>query len=154
MSGITPSQTLGPFPHEGWRWAFDAGDGPVVLRGQVLDGEGQPVPDAMIEAWAPAGRPRLLRVPSGEQGEFAFALPAAPAGEPLAYVTVFARGLLKHQFTAVFPADAAGLARAPLLVQVPAERRATLFAQPAGERAYLWDIRLQGPQETVFLDCE
>jgi protocatechuate 3,4-dioxygenase beta subunit len=51
--------------------------------------------------------------------------PQAPAGKPVAYVTVFARGLVKHQFTAVFLEDDPALAQSALLEQVPADRRHT-----------------------------
>lgn len=155
MSGITPSQTIGPFPHEGWRWAFDGGEGPLVLEGRVLDGDGQPVVDAIVEAWpSGAARNRFLRVPTDEQGRFRLAFASRPAaGEPLAHLVVFARGLLKHQFTAVFLGDDAdGIAASPLLAQVPAARRATLLAQRAGDDRYRWDLHLQGLQETVFFD--
>lgn len=154
MSGPTPSQTIGPFPHEGWRWAFDGGDGALLLQGHVLDGDEQPVPDAVVEAWPNgAARTRFLRVPTDERGGFRLALgaPAAP-GEPLAQIVVFARGLLRHQFTAVFAGDDVDLAASPLLAQVPAERRATLVAQREADGRYRWDIRLQGARETVFFD--
>lgn len=154
MDGPTPSQTIGPFPHEGWRWAFDGGDGPLVLDGRVLDGDGQPVGDAVVEAWlGGAARTQFLRVPTDEQGAFRLAFAARPApGEPLAHLVVFARGLLRHQFTAVFLADDAGLEASPLLAQVPTTRRATLLAQRASDDRYLWDLHLQGLQETVFFD--
>jgi protocatechuate 3,4-dioxygenase alpha subunit len=69
----------------------------------------------------------------------------------VAYITVFARGLVKHQFTAVFLSDDAGLSQSAILEQVPAARRATLLAarQPDG---YRWDIHMQGERETVFFD--
>ncbi|WP_295640000.1 protocatechuate 3,4-dioxygenase [uncultured Methylibium sp.] len=154
MSGPTPSQTIGPFPHEGWRWAFDGGEGALLLDGRVLDGDGQPVGDAVVEAW-PSGaeRTHFLRVPTDEQGAFRLAFASRPApGEPLAHLVVFARGLLRHQFTAVFLADDAGLASSPLLAQVPVARRATLLALAEVEGRYRWDLHLQGPQETVFFD--
>ena len=162
---ITTSQTIGPFPHEAWRWAFDprstATAAPLVIFGVVRDGDGTPVPDAIVEAWTPGadpgpvdGLPGLIRVPSSEQGEFRLALPRRPApGEPAAYVTVFGRGIVKHQFTAVFLPDDPGLATASLLMQVPAERRATLVATPEGD-GYRWNVHLQGAHETVFLDFE
>ena len=166
---ITTAQTIGPFPHEGWRWAFEsaapqAGMGQAVsIVGTVFDGAGEPVGDAMLEAWSPAAAeaegtqpmPGFRRVPSNERGEFRFELPAAGAGAPLAYVTLFARGLLKHQFAAVFLEDDAGLANAPLLAQVPAGRRTTLVAvKTATPGEYRWDVRLQGERETVFFDYE
>ena len=60
----TPSQTIGPFFSIGLPWS----DGPYVvpegtpgaiwIRGTVLDGEGTPIPDAMVETWQadPDGR--------------------------------------------------------------------------------------------------
>jgi protocatechuate 3,4-dioxygenase alpha subunit len=157
---ITTSQTIGPFPHEGWRWAFDAHDDarPVQIRGRVVDGAGQPVDDALIEAWVPGattgevlpGLPGLFRTHAVEDGAFRLSLPRhGVAGEPAAYVTVFARGLTKHQFTAVFIGDEVD---PPLLAQVPAERRATLQARPADGGGFTWDLHLQGPDETVFFD--
>jgi protocatechuate 3,4-dioxygenase alpha subunit len=35
---------------------------------------------------------------------------------------------------------------------VPADRRATLIAVPAGENLLRFDIRMQGHDETVFFD--
>ena len=160
MNGITTSQTIGPFPHEAWRWAFAAApaDGMLLVHGQVLDGDGQPVSDAILEARAPGLRgeplPGLQRVATNDAGEFQFALPAPEPGEPAALVTVFARGLLKHQFTAVLLATDAALDRSALLAQVPAARRATLLAQREPSGRYRWDVRLQGELETVFFDFE
>jgi protocatechuate 3,4-dioxygenase, alpha subunit len=159
---ITTTQTIGPFPHEAWRWAVEASaGGPLRIDGRLLDGAGQPIDDGWVEAFVPGAG--LRRCATGALGEFSLALPAGPAAaepadptaaaEPAAWITVFARGLLKHQFSAVFLADAPGLAAAPLLAQLPAERRATLLAQRDGD-GYRWDIHLQGEHETVFLDFE
>jgi protocatechuate 3,4-dioxygenase alpha subunit len=74
---------------------------------------------------------------------------------PHLVVTVFARGLLKHLITRIYFQDDPRLARDPVLRRVKDEtRRATLIAQPAGGQpgAYRWDVRLQGPGETVFFD--
>ena len=64
--GITPSQTVGPFFKYGltpggkydWNDAFtnnlvtpDASGERIRLEGRVFDGDGQPVPDAMLEVW-------------------------------------------------------------------------------------------------------
>lgn len=163
-SNITTSQTIGPFPHEAWRWAFDstaaAGSGEIVVAGRVYDGGGQTVSDALLEATLPGaaggpidGMPGFRRVPSGEDGEFRFALPRpSGGGEPACYLTLFGRGVVKHQFCAVFLGDDPSLADSPLLAQVPGERRDTLIAQPAGDGSYRWDIHLQGTRETVFFD--
>jgi len=55
---LTPSQTIGPFfhralLHEGWNdlAARGAAGERVVIEGRVLDGDGVPVSDAMIETW-------------------------------------------------------------------------------------------------------
>jgi protocatechuate 3,4-dioxygenase, alpha subunit len=167
---ITTTQTVGPFFHEAWRWASDAtaaqphGAGAITIRGIIRDGDGVAINDAVIEAWlpdvAPAEQqqplPGFRRVPSNEDGVFQITLPrpaaAAAAGTPALYVTVFARGLVKHQFSAVFLEDDAGLEGSPFLNQVPAARRATLVARRTGQDAYAWDIHMQGEHETVFFD--
>lgn len=166
---ITTSQTIGPFPHEGWRWGFDAtaqlpAGALVSVSGQVFDGDGAPITDAVLEAWAPAAAqdesalpiPGFRRVAAGDQGEFRFqfASSAKVAGEPLAYVTLFARGVLKHQFTAVFLEDDPALAQSALLYQVDAERRLTLVARKTGPGEYRWDLWMQTDKETVFFDYE
>lgn len=162
---LTPSQTIGPFPHEAWQWAVTAsapsGLPALCIEGRLLDGDGAPVNDGWVEAWMPGegspsdGMPSFRRLATDDQGMFSLALAKRPhAGEPAAYVAVFARGLGLHQQTAVFLADDAGLAEAPLLAQVQTDRRASLLAVPAGEGRYRWDIRLQGDPvtETVFFD--
>lgn len=157
---LTPSQTVGPFPHEAWQWAVAAStptSTPALrIQGRLLDGDGAPVNDGWVEAWAPADAPApsampfFRRLPTDEQGVFMIDVATRPArGEPAAYVMVFARGLVLHQCTAVFLDQGPGL-----LEQVPASRRASLLAQPLGEGVYGWDIRLQGDAsvETVFFD--
>jgi protocatechuate 3,4-dioxygenase alpha subunit len=171
---ITTSQTIGPFSHEAWQWAVD-GCHPdrlqtsaptITISGRVFDGDGAPVNDAQIEAWLPeaeaceAGQPlpAFRRLPTGDQGEFSLRLSMPPrvddssAGEPAAYITVFARGLTKHQFTAVFLEDDPALPQSAILEQVPAARRATLIANKLGDAEYRWDIWLQTDKETVFFD--
>ena len=167
---ITTSQTIGPFSHEGWQWAVDAcaaarletSAPTIVVHGILYDGDGNPIDDAQIEAWLPEAAaaeglqeiPGFRRTPTGKAGEFSLRLsvPERPAGEPVAYVTVFARGLTKHQFTAVFLEDDATLDQSAILAQVPAARRATLVARKDGEGAYRWDIWMQTAKETVFFD--
>jgi protocatechuate 3,4-dioxygenase, alpha subunit len=39
-----------------------------------------------------------------------------------------------------------------VLESVPADRRPTLIAAPAGENQLRFDIRMQGDNETVFFD--
>ncbi len=64
---------------------------------------------------------------------------------------MFARGLLDRLLTrAYLPADPDALAADPLLASVPQERRATLVTE-ADAHGFVFDIRLQGEGETVFL---
>jgi len=158
----TTSQTIGPFFHHGLKWAVDASvgiasDAPLlIIEGSVFDGAGASVVDAMVEAWVPAaaaesgtGMPGFRRSES-VGGCFRLEFSGKPVpGEPLAYITVFARGLLRHQFSAVF-LDSAPSA---ILDQVPQHRRATLIAhRDESTGIYRWDIYLQGEHETVFFD--
>jgi protocatechuate 3,4-dioxygenase alpha subunit len=152
--------------------------GAISLHGTVRDGAGAPIPDALLEFWqtGPDGRlpsrPGSLhrdgrsftgfaRVPTDRAGDYAIRTlrPAAPAGSadaPHIAVTVFARGLLHHLFTRVyFPNHTEANAADPLLAALDEDRRATLVAVPDGTvtgPGYRFDIRLQGPGETVFLD--
>ncbi|WP_020656505.1 hypothetical protein [Massilia niastensis] len=164
---VTPSQTIGPFSHEAWQWAceasasVEASASTLTIHGILRDGDGAPITDGMIEAWTPsAAEPEsghalagFRRIPSDDNGAFKLILTRGPsdAGEPAALVTVFARGLLVHQFTAVFLEDD-NLDRSELLRQVPAERRSTLIARKTGTNAYQWEICMQGAAETVFFD--
>ncbi|CAN7349741.1 protocatechuate 3,4-dioxygenase [Pseudoduganella sp. LjRoot289] len=171
MSHFTTSQTIGPFSHEAWQWAVDASAASqletsaatITISGAIYDGDGVPVNDAQIEAWQPeaAGAeatqalPGFRRVPSGDQGEFSLRLsqPAPPStGAPATFITVFARGLVKHQFSAVFLEDDSGLAQSEILQQVPAERRPTLIARKTAPGVYHWDIWMQSDKETAFFD--
>ena len=165
MSKITTSQTIGPFSHEAWKWAAElsaAVEGPITISGIIYDGAGTPINDAQIESWQPAAAvaeaaqaiPGFRRLPSGEKGEFTLRLQDVKpeAGQPFVYVTVFARGLVKHQFTAVFLEDDAALPKSAILDQVPGARRPTLIATKTAPGQYRWDIHMQGDQETVFFD--
>ncbi|TAG24786.1 MAG: protocatechuate 3,4-dioxygenase [Burkholderiales bacterium] len=153
-TAFTTHQTIGPFFHDGLRWAFvaDAKDATITLTGRVLDGSGTPVSDAMLEAWRPGAALSdvgLLRVATDKDGRYSMRLPAARSGEPLAHICVFARGLLNHYFTAVF--DEAGI-DGDLWAQIPEARRATLLATPINGEHLQWDVKLQGDNETVFFD--
>ncbi|MEA2126961.1 MAG: protocatechuate 3,4-dioxygenase, alpha subunit, partial [Solirubrobacteraceae bacterium] len=58
--------------------------------------------------------------------------------------SVFARGMLNRVVTRIY------FEAADIPEDVPAERRGTLVAVPAGDAAYTFDIRIQGDGETVF----
>ncbi|RJS02849.1 protocatechuate 3,4-dioxygenase subunit alpha [Xanthomonas sp. CFBP 7698] len=149
---------------------------PVQISGSVFDGAGVPVADAVLELWqadaagiyAHAADARHAahapgfdgwgRVPTDAQGRFAFTTikPGAVAGpdgrQQAAHLTVlvFMRGLLRGASTRLYFADDPQLGTDPILALVPAQRRASLLAQPRGGGAYAWDIHMQGDAETVF----
>ena len=177
--GQTPGQTIGPFfgyalPYDGdSELVPPARSGSIRLHGRVLDGAGAPVPDALLELWQPgpdgaisrqAGSLRRDgytftgwgRAATDSTGRYQFTtlVPGAtmPGGAPYFAVTVFARGLLDRLFTrAYLPGDEGALSRDPVLSTVEAARRTTLVARP-DDRGFVFDIRLQGEGETVFLD--
>lgn len=190
----TPSQTVGPFfayaltPEQyGYDFASIAdgslveGDVPgqrIRIEGRVLDGNGDVVPDAMIEIWQADEQGRYAhpadprgsnvgfkgfgRMGTGTDPEQRFIFDTIKPGSvdgaqaPHVNVIVFMRGLLLHAYTRIYFSDeAAANARDPVLASVPAERRNTLIAvkdeTPAGT-VYRLDIHMQGPNETVFFD--
>jgi protocatechuate 3,4-dioxygenase alpha subunit len=169
-----PGQTVGPFFHLGL--SIPAGAdlvppgraGAIRLHGRVLDGDGAPVPDAMIEIWQAGPGGDVGRVPGSLRrdgwtftgwgraatdaaGHYAFTTlepgAAEPGRPPFFAVTVFARGLLSGLFTRAY---LPGAGSDPLLDALPPGRRATLIAT-RDRHGLLFDIRLQGEQETVFL---
>jgi protocatechuate 3,4-dioxygenase, alpha subunit len=151
--------------------------GAIHLRGTVYDGAGVPIPDFLLETWQadPEGRFADMHGHGGqsevpgfrgfaryglEDGDGNFdiltikpglvpglsGLPQAPHVD----VSLFARGMLHRTVTRIYFADEAEANAAdPVLARVPADRRHTLVAQPT-EDGYRFDIRLQGPGETVF----
>jgi len=163
MTGLTPSQTVGPFfaiglPFEAGPYACeqDAADA-IWVRGTVYDGAGDPVPDALIETWqtSPTDFRGFTRCATGPDGSYAIRTRRpgpvpGPDGRPQAphlAVSVFARGLLDRVVTRIYFEDGAD----PILSTVDPSRRATLVATPH-EDGYRFDIRLQGEGETVFFD--
>jgi protocatechuate 3,4-dioxygenase alpha subunit len=173
MPAMLASQTIGPFwhlladPAEADLTRFGAASAtgqPLVLTGQVTDGDGALISDACIEIWqaSPAASPSFPgwgRCATDARGEFRFATLAPDPAAPYIAVVVLARGLVKPLWTRVYFADLAGAPGGPgvddpLLAALPPERRATLLAARVGaaERGeWRWDIRLQGERETVFL---
>ena len=193
--GITPSQTVGPFFKYGltpdgkydWNDAFtnnlvtpDASGERIRLEGRVFDGDGQPVPDAMLEVWQADAQGRFAdpqdkrvlpntafrgfgRCGTDENGAYAFdtikpGQVADPDGKPQAphiLLAVFARGMLRHLYTRIYFGDEAANSPDPVLAMVPAERRSTLIAAREsgnGNAVYRLDLRLQGDDETVFFE--
>jgi protocatechuate 3,4-dioxygenase alpha subunit len=184
---LTPSQTVGPF--------FEVGllrDPPNVIakpdvqgeririEGRVLDGDGAPVPDAMVEIWQanahgryrhPADRQNVPvdegftgfgRSGTDEGGAFWFETikpgavpsPSHASQAPHLNLCVFARGLLDHLVTRMYFEDEANDGD-EVLRSVPEHRRSTLMAKRmslADGTLYRFDVILQGEGETVFFN--
>ena len=155
MTEPTPSQTVGPFFGFALAFANDAytmeGESRDATRveGQVLDGAGEPVPDALVEA---SQGEQFARCRTDAEGAFHFTLqkPVVSEGAPCFEITVFARGLLRHLRTRMYFADEESANRADRVLQlVDGSRRHTLIARQDGDLVH-FDIRLQGEGETVF----
>lgn len=189
----TPSQTVGPYFAYGLtprQYFYDHASAytPVLAEaraegehirivGRVLDGEGQPIGDAMIEIGQLDARGREVtseqqarewgfrgfgRCGTGTDAQQRFVFHTVKPGSggageaPHIEVIVLMRGMLSHAFTRIyFDDEAAANAEDEVLQSVPPERRGTLVArrevEPGGV-SYRFDIRMQGPQETVFFD--
>lgn len=180
----TPSQTSGPYLSIGLLdeligSSLVAEDDPRALRirGRLLDGNGDPVPDGLVEIWQAnaAGRyahPRDDRADAaledgfvgfGRSGtvddgwfEFVTVKPGrvpAPGGglqAPHLVVVVSARGLLKQLVTRIyFPDEGAANADDAVLSELSEDERATLVARPE-DGGLRFDIRLQGAGQTTF----
>jgi protocatechuate 3,4-dioxygenase alpha subunit len=158
MEPVTPSQTIGPFFHEGLAWAVTTGDrrgaGESLVVGTLTDARGDGVSDGLLEIWQPGrARAEFQRVATGMDGRFAFSVTHAGDGPAMAHVTLFARGLNGALRTRVYVgASVAQLKTIAEFRHVSEERLATLIASSADptERTYRWPIRLQGTDETVF----
>lgn len=151
--------------------------GAITITGSLHDGAGAPVRDHLIEIWGPDGEGNYADLwdycgPSKMQGFRGFArcgqedgdgsfelitlkpgpvtLPTGVVLAPHLDVNVFARGMLRHLVTRIYFGDEKKANSAdPVLARVPADRRQTLIAEPT-DNGYRFDVRLQGPGETVF----
>ena len=156
--GRTPSQTVGPYYAIGMSRRPDnelVGQdtpGALELAGRLLDGQGEPIGDGVIEMWGAAGG-RWGRSGTEAQGRYSFvvAKPDAQAGRaPRLDVYVHARGLLRHQLTRVyFPDETEANDADPVLSSLDERERQTLIARQQGA-VLLFDITMQGESATVF----
>jgi protocatechuate 3,4-dioxygenase alpha subunit len=167
-----------PWP-EGPHAAASGTPDAFTISGTVYDGAGEPVPDFLIETWQADPQGRFVDVhghggASQLEGFRGFARYGVQTGDgtfeivtvkpgrlpdahgslqaPHLLMTVFARGMLNRCVTRIYFGDEAEANDADLvLARVPAQRRETLIAH-AGETGdgYRFDVRLQGPGETVF----
>jgi protocatechuate 3,4-dioxygenase alpha subunit len=166
MPGRSPSQTVGPYfaialPwKDGGRVTGCSGER-IVLEGHILDGAGQPIPDALVETWqapdrdappSPDGKPHGFARASADASGLYHIETAMPAGAaPFLDVVILARGLLKALHTRVYFAEEARVrGEAALAPLASSPRLPTLIARKAAAGEYRWDVRLQGDGETVF----
>jgi protocatechuate 3,4-dioxygenase alpha subunit len=184
----TTSQTVGPYFSIGLTRLKKVDlTGPgvsgerITISGRVLDGDRNPVPDAVLEIWQANSHGKYAhpeddqdkplepafqgygRIPVDDNGLFRFTTikpgpVPGPDGKPQAphiAVSVFMRGLLRRLVTRIYfpgePANASDF----VLNLVDAGRRSTLIAKKnANELGTLeWNVILQGLDETVFFDC-
>jgi protocatechuate 3,4-dioxygenase alpha subunit len=195
MSSITPSQTVGPYfkygltPGRDYQWndAFsndlvtpDVSGERIRIVGQVFDGAGAVIPDALLEIWQADAQGRFAdpqdaralpnavfkgfgRCGADASRGYSFhtirpgAVPG-PDGKlqaPHVLLAVFARGMTQQAITRIYFEDQeAANAADPILALVPAERRETLIArwEQGDVETYRLDIHLQGDKETVFFN--
>ncbi|HEX8389604.1 MAG TPA: protocatechuate 3,4-dioxygenase subunit alpha [Sphingomonas sp.] len=146
----------------------------IEIAGRVLDGDGAPVPDAMVELWQAnaAGRYRAEgdrreeraidphfvgfgRASTDDAGVYRFRTirpgRVDDAQAPHVALSIFGRGILKRLATRLYFADGEGNDTDPVLASVPPARRGTLVAERR-EGCWWLDIVLCGERETVFFD--
>jgi protocatechuate 3,4-dioxygenase, alpha subunit len=152
--------------------------GALTIHGTIYDGHGDPIPDHLLETWQadPDGHYADLHGHGGpsqlpgfhgfarcgtEDGDGSFEILTVKPGRvedragrlqaPHLAVTLMARGMLNRVVTRIYFGDETDAnATDPVLAAVPADRRQTLIAEPDGDGGYRFDIRVQGPGETVF----
>jgi protocatechuate 3,4-dioxygenase alpha subunit len=183
----TTSQTVGPFFTIGLDWLNKvdlaengvAGER-VAIAGRVMDGDGNAVPDALIEIWQANSHGKYAhpedtqskvlepefqgygRIGVDESGRFKFTTvkPGAVPGlngkmqAPHIAVSVFARGLMRRLVTRIyFPEEAANAEDYVLNLVDPARRETLITRKTTVPGALEWNVILQGAEETVFFDC-
>jgi len=175
----SPAQTIGPFFAFGLQYpgmnevAHPHSPGAITLSGTVRDGNGAPIPDALIEIFGadadgsvPTSRGSLKRdgktftgfgrAMTDDEGHYLFWTrePGAIDGRaPFFAVTLFARGLPGHVRTRIYlPGDSESVADDALMSRLAERQRETLVAMRSDDGHLRHDIHMQGERETVFLD--
>ena len=183
----TTWQTVGPFFRIGFSWLYRdnlAGPGVsgerVEIAGRILDGDGKPVPDGIVEIWQanshgkyahpddPQEKPGELgftgygRVPTDDAGSFHFTTikpgrvpgPDGKLQAPHLAVSVFTRGLLRRLVTRIyFPEEPSNAEDFALKLVEPGRRETLIAKRIEGRTGELeWNVKLQGEGETVFFD--
>jgi protocatechuate 3,4-dioxygenase alpha subunit len=172
----TTSQTVGPYLHIGLTWLITENLAPagvpgqrVTIRGRVLDGDGAPVNDALVEIWQADSRGKyggkrfrgFGRSATDDAGGFRFHTvkpgrvpgPDGKLQAPHILAVVFMRGQLKQLVTRIYFPGEPSNDKDLVLGLVPRDRRHTLIARKTKSRTLEWNVVLQGRDETVFFDC-
>ena len=152
----------------------------ITIQGQVFDGDGEPVPDALLETWQADAQGKYVhpesskreasktdffgfgRIPTDENGRFRFttirpgpvAGPEGTTQAPHIVVSIFMRGLLTRLITRIYFFGDPRNEKDYVLNLIESARRGTLMASPAPEHesVLIWNVHLQGESETVFFD--
>jgi protocatechuate 3,4-dioxygenase alpha subunit len=181
----TTSQTVGPYFKIGFRWLDQDQLAPegvsgerVTIQGRIVDGDGMPIPDAILEIWQANAHGKYAhpedtqdkplepsftgygRIPVNRDGAFRFTTikpgpvpgPDGKEQAPHLVVSLFMRGLLRRLVTRLYFPDDSRNPGDYILNLVEPERRATLIAKRAQAGVLEWNIDMQGPGETVFFD--
>ena len=165
----TPSQTVGPYFAYGLtpeQYLYDfkqlvanniyTGEDAITIKGKVFDGNGTVIPDALIEIWDHQTM-QFGRFGTGttkdNSFEFSIKKPIAEGNiAPFVTVIVSMRGQLIHSYTRLYFSDEIVLnTQDEVLTQIEVSRQHTLVAIKKGNH-YLFDIHMQGQNETVFFD--
>ena len=172
MLVATANQTIGPYWHliEDTTWSdltrFGAEGEKIVLSGTLYDGGGSTVSDAAVEVWqasppASDSFPAFGRCRTDDTGSFRFTTlkpgPVAGPGNapqaPHVAISIFARGLLRALTTRLYFQDEKLNETDYVLSLIEDEtRRRTLVARKVSDDTWQLDIRLQGENETVFME--
>ena len=168
VEGIYP-QDLGLSPIE------DGAEGEIItITGSVFDGTGWAMRDAMMESWQADAKGRYPGQDGADPKVSGFCRFAADkdSGEftlrtvkpgpvtnrdgsvmaPHISLWIVARGINIGLNTRIYFEDEDNSAD-PLLARIEQRPRVdTLIAKKTGDGTYRFDVNIQGPQETVFLD--
>ena len=179
----SPSQTVGPFFHYGLISLTShvlinekTKGKRITLTGTVYDGDGAPIPDALIEIWqadssgiyhhsadphykdADPNFKGFGRSDTVKNGQYRFETikPAVAkmddeSQSPFIRARVFARGMLIHASTRIYFSDEDN-SRDSIFKTVPEARQPSLVAKLEPNSVYRFDIYMQGEDETVFFD--
>ncbi|MCE4542292.1 protocatechuate 3,4-dioxygenase subunit alpha [Sphingobium sp. WTD-1] len=149
----------------------------IDIAGQILDGNGDPISDALVESWQAnasgrysGGADKRAEIPldpefigfgrcaTDESGVYRFRTvfpgrvpgPGNSLQAPHIALSIFARGVLRRLCTRLYFDGAEGNDTDAILSLVPSDRRSTLVARQRDDGVWWLDIHIQGDAETVF----